>query len=103
MNEILSKREIGIVDEILIDILGIAQTQIIPEARIKEDLSADSLHITEIALAIEEQFQLAVPDEDWEKVRTVGELYGFLARVLDCRKDLEANHSNDGRDLKDAS
>ena len=86
MNEILFKREIEIVDEILIDILSIAQTQIKPDAAIKEELGADSLHVTEIALAIEEQFQLAVPDEDWEKVRTVGELYEFLARKLERKE-----------------
>jgi acyl carrier protein len=83
MNDILSKREISMVEEILMDILGNAQTQIQPEARIKEDLGADSLHETEIALAIEEQFQLTVPDDDWEKVRTVGDLYESLAKLLE--------------------
>ena len=83
MNSTLSNKEINAVQEILEDILAVARTQLTPEARLSEDLGADSLHRVEIGLEIEEQFQLVIPDENWESVSTVGDLYEALAHALE--------------------
>jgi acyl carrier protein len=90
MYTVLSKRELRIVEEILVEILNIAPTQITPEIRIK-DLGADSLHMTEIALALEEQFHRQLADEDWDKVETIGDLYESIAKLLES----SGNRSND--------
>ncbi len=47
-----------------------------------DDLGADSLTLVEISMAIEDRFNLSIPDERWERVRTVGELVGALAELL---------------------
>ena len=52
------------------------------DARLQEDLGADSLTLVEITLALEERFNLSIPDEEWEKVSTVGNLFEALADLL---------------------
>ena len=89
MNDTLSSKETNVVQEILVDILAIEPSQITPDARLTEDLGADSLHKVEIALAIDEAFHLSVPDEDWESVSTVGDIYERLAKLLDSAKQME--------------
>jgi len=79
MNNILSDNDTKMVHDILVDQLGVEPTQLIPDARIQEDLGADSLDVMEIILAAEELFHLSIPDEEAEKVRTVGDLLEALA------------------------
>ena len=81
--KMLSKTEAGAVREILMDILDIAETQITPEARIKHDLGADSLHVAEIGMAVEERFQVELPDEGLEQISTVSDLCESLASLLE--------------------
>ena len=75
MNNILSEKGTKALCDILVEQLGVDQTQLTPDARIEEDLGADSLTLIEIVLAVEERFDLSVPDEDAEKVSTVEELF----------------------------
>jgi acyl carrier protein len=66
------------VSKILIEQLGVDPSQITPEAKFNEDLGADSLDSVEIVMACEEEFNVEVPDEEAEKIQTVGGLITYL-------------------------
>jgi acyl carrier protein len=85
MNEILSEPNAHALEEILTRELGVKREQLKMESRIQEDYSADSLTVMEIDMAVEERFSLSIPDERWEKVRTIGDLYELLADFLKDR------------------
>ena len=82
MNNILSEEDTKAVLDILVEQLGVEQAQLTPDARLEEDLGADSLTLVEITLALEECLNLAIPDQEWEKVTTVGNLFEALADLL---------------------
>jgi acyl carrier protein len=82
MNDILSEKDARIVEEILTRELAVQREQLTFEARLVDDLGADSLTLVEITMAIEDRFNLSTPDERWEKVRTVGDLFETLAELL---------------------
>jgi acyl carrier protein len=85
-NIILSTKDTQAVYDILTEQLGVNRDQLTPDAKIKEDLGADSLTIVEIALALEERFNLSIPDEQWEPVSTVGDLFNLLAQLLPTQR-----------------
>ncbi len=58
--------------QIVIDRLDVDEDQITPDASFVEDLGADSLDIVELIMGIEEEFDIEIPDEDAEKLTTVG-------------------------------
>jgi len=66
------------VKSIIADQLGISDEQIKPESKFIEDLGADSLDIVELIMAMEEEFQTEIPDEEAEKIRTVGDAIGYV-------------------------
>ena len=68
--------------EIIIDRLDVEEEQIRPEASFVEDLGADSLDIVELIMGIEEEFDIEIPDEDAEKLTTVGEAINYAASKL---------------------
>ena len=82
MNNILSAKDTAAVEEILTRELDVQREQLVPDARLMDDLGADSLTLVEITMAIEDRFDLSIPDERWERVRTVGELSEALAELL---------------------
>jgi acyl carrier protein len=59
--------------EVLASELGVEEDKVTPEARFKEDLDADSLDLVEVVLALEERFNIAIPDDEIAGVKTVGE------------------------------
>ena len=59
------------VKEIIVDQLGVDEKQLNPEAFFIEDLGADSLDTVELVMALEEEFDVEIPDEDAEKIATV--------------------------------
>jgi len=61
------------VKEIICDNLGVRPDEVLPEAKFIEDLNADSLDTVELVMAFEEEFGLEIPDEDAEKITTVGD------------------------------
>jgi len=83
MNTILSEKTVAKVQDILMEQLGVERSQITPEAGIMSDLGADSLDMVEIGMTVEETFNLTIPDEDMENVRTVGDLHEALATLLE--------------------
>ena len=66
------------VKEIIIDKLGVEESQITPEASFTNDLGADSLDIVELVMGFESAFQISIPDEDAEKISTVGSAISYL-------------------------
>lgn len=82
MSTILSEADTTAVYDILIERLGVEKAQLTSEARIQEDLGADSLDIVEIIMAVEERFGISIPDEISEKVSTVDDLLEALAGML---------------------
>lgn len=67
------------VKEIISQQLDVDVAQIKPESQFIDDLGADSLAIVELVLAFEEQFDIDIPDEDTEKIRTVGDAVGYIS------------------------
>ena len=67
------------VKEIISQQLDVDMGQIKDESQFTEDLGADSLAIVELVLAFEEQFEIEIPDEDTEKIRTVGDAVNYIA------------------------
>jgi len=66
------------VKEIIAKELEVDAKQINPEAKFIEDLGADSLDIVELVMALEEEFGLDIPDEDADKLKTVGDAMNYL-------------------------
>jgi acyl carrier protein len=66
------------VRSIIADQLGITEEEIKPESKFIEDLGADSLDIVELIMAMEEEFQTEIPDEEAEKIRCVGDAIEYV-------------------------
>lgn len=66
------------VKEIIMDKLGVEDSQITPEASFTNDLGADSLDIVELVMGFESEFDISIPDEDAEKIGTVGDATSYL-------------------------
>ncbi|MFZ5634906.1 MAG: acyl carrier protein [Bacillota bacterium] len=66
------------VKAIISEQLGIDESDITMESSFIEDLGADSLDIVELVMALEEEFDIVIPDEDAEKIRTVGEAVNYI-------------------------
>src|SRR5205807_4924611 len=64
--------------DIIVEQLGVNPEQVTPQASFIEDLGADSLDIVELVMAFEEEFSVEVPDEDAEKLQTVGDVIKYI-------------------------
>lgn len=66
------------VKDIIVDQLGVKPEQVSPEAKFIEDLGADSLDTVELVMALEEEFGQEIPDEEAEKLQTVGDVIKYV-------------------------
>lgn len=66
------------VKEIIVEQLGVAENSVTIEASFIDDLGADSLDIVELIMALEEEFDIEIPDADAEKVVTVGDVVDYI-------------------------
>ncbi len=66
------------VKAIIVEQLGVAETSVEMDASFIDDLGADSLDIVELVMALEEEFDLEIPDSDAEKVVTVGDVVEYI-------------------------
>jgi acyl carrier protein len=69
------------VKEIIVEQLGVNAEQVVPEAKFVEDLGADSLDTVELVMALEEEFGTEIPDEEAEKLTTVGEAIAYVEKI----------------------
>ncbi|MFP3293799.1 MAG: acyl carrier protein [Hydrogenobaculum sp.] len=68
--------------EIIADQLGVEVDKLTPDAKFVEDLGADSLDVVELIMSFEEEFNIEIPDEDAEKIKTVGDVINYLNEKL---------------------
>lgn len=66
------------VTEIIVEQLGVKPEEVTPEASFVDDLGADSLDTVELVMAFEEEFGVEIPDEDAEKIQTVGDAVKYI-------------------------
>ena len=84
MHPILIKKRIEMseitnrVKAIITDKLGVEESQVTPEASFTNDLGADSLDTVELIMELEKEFDLQIPDEEAEKIVTVGDAIAFI-------------------------
>jgi acyl carrier protein len=69
--------------EIITERLGVSKEEVRPEASFIDDLGADSLDIVELVMAMEEEFDIEIPDEDAEKIQTIGDAIAYLKAQRD--------------------
>jgi acyl carrier protein len=70
------------VKDIIVEELGVEREKLTAEASFMEDLGADSLDTVELVMAFEKEFDIDIPDEDAEKLRTVGDALKYLNEKL---------------------
>ncbi len=66
------------VRDIVVDQLGVKEDQVTPDASFVDDLGADSLDTVELVMALEEEFETEIPDEDAEKITTVQQAVDYI-------------------------
>ncbi len=66
------------VKSIIVEQLGVDEEEVTPDASFVDDLGADSLDTVELVMALEEHFDLQIPDEDAEKIVTVGDAIQYI-------------------------
>jgi acyl carrier protein len=70
------------VADIIANQLGVDKEIVTPEANVVDDLGADSLDVVELVMALEEAFDLEIPDDEAEKIRTVKDINDYLTKSL---------------------
>ena len=76
MSEVITK-----VKEIIVDKLGVDEKDVTPEASFTNDLGADSLDTVELIMELEKEFDIQIPDEEAEKIVTVGDAVAFIEKT----------------------
>ncbi len=64
--------------QLIVDQLGVSAEEIRPEVSFLDDLGADSLDIVELVMAMEEEFDVEIPDDDAEKIQTIGDAFAYI-------------------------
>jgi acyl carrier protein len=74
------------VKQIIVEQLGVDEAEVTPSASFVDDLGADSLDTVELVMAFEEAFELEIPDEDAEKIRTVQDAVTYIEQHAKAKK-----------------
>lgn len=69
------------VKQIIVSQLGVEESAVVGKAKFIEDLGADSLDIVELVMAMEEAFEIDIPDEEAENIRTVDDAVSFISKI----------------------
>ena len=82
MDKIISQK----VTEILVNKLGLSETEITPDANFTKDLGIDSLDYAELTMEFEQEFDIRIPDSDAEKLTTISQAVEYIKLKLDSKK-----------------
>jgi acyl carrier protein len=74
------------VKQIIVEQLGVDEAEVTPSASFVDDLGADSLDTVELVMAFEEAFEIEIPDEDAEKIRTVQDAVTYIEQHAKAKK-----------------
>ena len=74
------------VKQIIVEQLGVDEAEVTPSASFVDDLGADSLDTVELVMAFEEAFEIEIPDEDAEKIRTVRDAFSYIEQHAKAKK-----------------
>ena len=77
-------------DRVLIDSLSVTKEQITPDAKFREDLDADSLDMVELLMQYETEFEITIPDEAFDEIKTVVDAENYILNILD-HKEIKAH------------
>lgn len=66
------------IKNVIVEQLGVSADEVVPEASFVDDLGADSLDLVELIMVLEEAFEREIPDEDAEKILTVGDAINYI-------------------------
>lgn len=69
------------VKKIIVERLGVDESEVTPEASFKDDLGADSLDVVELVMELEDEFDLEISDEEAEKISTVADVVNYIESV----------------------
>ena len=69
---------------IIVEQLGATKEEIVPEASFTDDLGVDSLTMVELVMAMEETFDIEIPDDEAEKIQTIGDAVSYLKEKLEA-------------------
>lgn len=69
------------IKDIIVEQLGVNEDQVTAEAKLMEDLGADSLDAVELVMAIEEEFGIEVPDDEAEKLTSMGDILAYVDKT----------------------
>jgi acyl carrier protein len=72
--------------EIVCENLGVSKDQVKRETKFQEDIGADSLDIVELVMELEEEFEITIPDDQAEKIKTVGEAIDYIEKEKEKNK-----------------
>lgn len=72
------------VTSIIVDKLGVDESEVLAEASFINDLGADSLDTVELIMEFEKEFDLSIPDEEAENIQTVGQAIDFITKVKEA-------------------
>ena len=73
---------LGRVKQVIVDKLGVDEAKVVPTARFREDLEADSLDLVELIMALEEEFGGTVSDEEAQQIKTVGQVVEYVEQHM---------------------
>ncbi len=72
------------VSAIVVEQLGVSKEELAPEASFIDDLGADSLDIVELVMAMEEEFDIEIPDDDAEKIQTIEDVISYVKAKIEA-------------------
>jgi len=70
--------------DIIVDQLGVDEDEVTTEANIQDDLGADSLDVVDLIQTIEDEYDLSIPDEAVEEIKTVGDIVNYIEKNADA-------------------
>ena len=73
---------LDVIKGMIIDQLGVSEDELQLETNLMKDLEADSLDAVEIIMAIEDEYDIEIPDEDAERVQTIGDIVSYVEKAI---------------------